>query len=114
MMAKDVDFTDAAFQAQIEALRVHFVKGLPERRALLENAWRGCADHGDEAPWLGLRDVAHKLSGSAPCYGLDALGEAGRDLDKKLSGRAPCRERGLVEPLVTRLATLLDAAIAAA
>lgn len=113
MMAKDVDFTDAAFQAQIEALRRHFLQGLPERRTLLDAAWRGCADHGDEVAWLGLRDVAHKLSGSAPCYGLDALGEAGRELDKKLSGRAPCRERMGVEPLVARLAALLDAAIAA-
>lgn len=114
MMAKDVDFTDAAFQAQIDALRVHFLQGLPERRAKLEAAWRDCVDHGDEAPWLGLRDVAHKLSGSAPCYGLDALGEAGRDLDKLLSGRTPCRERAAVEPGVTRLAALLDTAIAAA
>lgn len=112
MVPEDVDFADAAFQAQLDALRRHYLQGLPARRSALDDAWRGCADGGNEAPWLGLRDVAHKLSGSAPCYGLDALGVAARDLDKLLSGGAPCRERARVEADIARLAALLDAAIA--
>lgn len=111
MAPEDVDFADAAFQAQLDALRRHYLQDLPARRSALGDAWRGCVDGGDEAAWLGLRDVAHKLSGSAPCYGLDALGAAARDLDKLLSGRAPCRERARVEADVARLAALLDAAI---
>ncbi|HEX5961841.1 MAG TPA: Hpt domain-containing protein [Rhodanobacteraceae bacterium] len=110
-MAKDVDFTDPAFLEQIEALRRHFLQGLPERRTALIAAWSGCADGGDEAPWLALRDVAHKLSGSAACYGLDPLGEAGRELDKLLSGRTPCRMRATAAPLVAHLEALLDTAI---
>lgn len=110
-MAKDVDFTDPAFLAQIEALRRHYLQGMPGRRAALADAWQGCLDGGDEAAWLGLRDVAHKLAGSASYYGLDALGKAARDLDKLLSGRSPCRERALAEPAVARLSALLDAAI---
>lgn len=113
-MAKDVDFTDPAFLAQIEALRQHYLQGLPGRRAALTDAWRGCVDAGDETSWLSLRDVAHKLSGSASCYGLDALGETARDLDKLLSGRPPCRERAVAEPVVARMSMLLDAAITSA
>jgi hypothetical protein len=110
-MAAELDPREAAFQAQIEALRLHFLQELPERRAALAAAWHDCVDAGDEAPWMRLRDVAHKLSGSAPCYGLDAVGEAARNLDKLLSGRAPCRERGAAGDAMAELAAVLDAAI---
>ena len=111
-MVAELDPREAEFQAQIEALRRHFLEELPERRAALAAAWHDCADAGDEAPWLRLRDVAHKLSGSAACYGLDAVGDRARDLDKLLSGRAPCRERAAVDGAVTDLVVTLDAAIA--
>ncbi|MGH8233540.1 MAG: Hpt domain-containing protein [Rhodanobacteraceae bacterium] len=110
-MAAELDPREVAFQAQIEALRRHFMQELPERRAALAAAWNDCANAGDEAPWQRLRDVAHKLSGSAPCYGLDAIGNMARDLDKLLSGRAPCRERAAVEVAVTALVVALDVAI---
>ena len=110
-MAKDVDFTDPAFLAQVEALRQHFLQGVPARHAALKDAWRGCIDGGGESAWLSLRNVAHNLSGSASCYGFEALGETARELDKLLSGRLPCRERALAEPVVARLSALLDAAI---
>ena len=109
MTANDPDFTDAAFQAQIEALRQHYLQGMPERRVALIEAWRDCADGEEEPAWLRLRDVAHKLSGSAPCYGLVEVGDAARDLDKLLSGRTPCRTRAQVEAQVACLQALLDA-----
>jgi HPt (histidine-containing phosphotransfer) domain-containing protein len=111
MMGVESDPREAEFQAQIEALRRHFIEELPGRRAALASAWSGCADGGDEAPWLRLRDVAHKLSGSAPCYGLDAVGDAARELDRQLSGRAPSRERAAVMSTVASLTAVLDAAI---
>jgi HPt (histidine-containing phosphotransfer) domain-containing protein len=110
-MAAESDSREAEFQAQIEALRRHFLQELPERRAALAAAWHDCATAGDEAPWLSLRDVAHKLSGSAPCYGLDAVGEAAGNLDRLLSGRAPCRERSAAEGAVAELMAALDTAI---
>lgn len=113
-MGVEQDPREAEFEAQIEALRLHFVSELPERRALLVAAWADCVDRGEETPWLRLRDVAHKLSGSAPCYGLDEIGDAGRQLDKLLSGRVSCRERDGVTAAVNRLAVALDKAIAAA
>jgi HPt (histidine-containing phosphotransfer) domain-containing protein len=113
-MARDLDPREVEFQAQLDALRRHFLEGLPERSAALAAAWRECADGGDEAPWERLRDVAHKLSGSAPCYGLEELGAAARDLDKLLSGRTPCRERAAADGAVAGVKRELDAVIASA
>lgn len=110
-MGVESDPRELEFQAQIEALRRHFMQELPGRRAALSAAWNKCLDGGDEAPWLRLRDVAHKLSGSAPCYGLDAVGDAARELDRLLSGRAPCRERAGATFAVAALVDVLDAAI---
>lgn len=109
----DTDFSDAAFQAQMAELRKHYFAGLPARRAALAEAWAACVDAGAEAPWQQLRDVAHKLSGSAPSYGFEAMGLAARELDRLLSGRAPCRQRTGVAAEVARLIATLDAAIAA-
>ncbi|HET7611310.1 MAG TPA: Hpt domain-containing protein [Rhodanobacteraceae bacterium] len=111
-MVAELDPREVEFQAQLETLRRHFVDGLPERRAALAAAWRDCADGGDEAPWERLRDVAHKLSGSAPCYGLDRLGEVARGLDRQLSGRAPCRRRAPLAMSVAQLLAALEAAVA--
>lgn len=113
-MATDVDPRELEFEAQIEALRRHFLEGLPERRAALAKAWHDCADGGDESPWQQLRDVTHKLAGSAPSYGLDAVGEAARTLDRLLSGRPPCRERATAGVAVAELAKALDAAVGVA
>jgi HPt (histidine-containing phosphotransfer) domain-containing protein len=110
-MGVESDAREAAFLAQIEALRRHFIQELPGRRAALASAWSECVDAGDETSWLRLRDVAHRLSGSAPCYGLDAVGDAARELDRLLSGRAPCRERGAATVTVAALTAVLDAAI---
>lgn len=112
-MAAEWDPREAEFQAQFEALRRHFMQELPDRRAALVSAWNACADGGDEAPWLRLRDVAHKLSGSAPNYDLDVVGDVARGLDKLLSGRTPCRARATAEGVVADLTGALDEAIAA-
>lgn len=111
MTVQDADFEDAAFQAQIEVLRRHYLQGMPSRRIAFIEAWQGCTDGGGEASWLGLRDVVHRLSGSASCYGLEALGDAARELDRLLSGRSPCRERARAEMAVMRVHALLDASI---
>jgi HPt (histidine-containing phosphotransfer) domain-containing protein len=113
-MGVESDPREAEFQAQIAALGRHFLDELPGRRAALSAAWDDCVDGGDEAPWLRLRDIAHKLSGSAPCYGLEAVGDAARKLDGLLSGRNPCRVRAAADATVTALTAALDAVIPAA
>lgn len=110
-MATEADPGEVQFQAQVEALRRHFLQSLPERRAALAAAWRSCADAGEESAWQRLRDVVHRLSGSAPCYGLDAVGELARSLDRLLSGKSPCRERAVAAGAVAELLAALEAAI---
>jgi hypothetical protein len=51
------------------------------------------------------------LSGSAPCYGLEAIGNLARSLDRLLSAKPPCRERAVAGGAVAELSAALDAAI---
>lgn len=110
-MVTDADFVDASFEAELAALRERFLAGLPERRAGLLDAWNHCVDDAAEEAWLALRRAAHRLSGSAPCYGLEALGAAARELDALLSARPPCRARQACAEQVARLRQLLDSNI---
>lgn len=112
-MTNDAEFSDPGFQAQLAALRAAYLEGLPARRAALVDGWSACVDGADEPTWQRVRDVAHKLSGSASSYGFEALGAAARELDRLLSGRSPCRDRTKAEPAVLRLQAELDAVVAA-
>ncbi len=105
------DSAQAEFEARVEALRRRYVAGLPARRAALAAAWDACRDAGDDAPWQQLREVAHNLSGSAPCYGFETLGRAARDLDRMLSGQAPCRARADAADPVAGVLAALDAVV---
>lgn len=113
-MVNDKDAAEAEFQAQMAALSEAFVRGLPARRAALAAAWQDCADDANESAWERLREVAHKLSGSASNYGFEALGTAGRELDKLLTGRTHCRVRAQAAAPVSRLRDALDGVIASA
>ncbi|MGH8145627.1 MAG: Hpt domain-containing protein [Rhodanobacteraceae bacterium] len=112
-METNPDSRQTEFEAQVAALCRRFLDGLPARQAALADAWRNCADAGDETPWQRLREVAHNLSGSAPCYGLEAMGQAARNLDLLLSDHPPCRARAVASVPVARLQSALDAAIEA-
>jgi HPt (histidine-containing phosphotransfer) domain-containing protein len=114
MMQPDPDAREAAFQARMEALTRDYLHALPARRAALAEHWHACADTNAEAAWERVREIAHKLAGSAPCYGLDAIGKAARDLDKLLSGAAANRARVVAGPYLDRLLLEMDAAIGAA
>jgi hypothetical protein len=74
------------------ALRLRYAQALPEKRVDFERAW--CAWHAtpDEPGAAMLQALAHRLAGSAPPYGYDALGVAARALDAMLDDwlkRAP-------------------------
>lgn len=102
-MTSDQSARDAEFEAEMAQLRAHFVESLARRRAALDAAWAGCRGDAGEPAWLALRDVAHKLSGAAACYGFDALGAAAQALDKRLSSYVPCRDVAVVAPEVEAL-----------
>lgn len=112
-MQDEPDVQQAEFEVQFEILRLQYLAGLPARRLALLAAWRECGSGADEQAWQRLRDAAHNLSGSAPCYGLEALGKLARRLDRQLSGAAACRERAIAEKTLRGLVAALDAAIAA-
>lgn len=111
-MGTQPDPAELEFEARVAVLRRTYVEGLPARNKALIDAWRACADGSGDAAWLDLREVAHKLAGSAASYGFDALGEAAREVDRLLSGRSPCRDRAQAQAAVERLLAALLAASA--
>ncbi len=99
------------YEARLAALTRVYVAALPDKRADLERLWVACADAATDEAWQALRTLAHRLSGSAPNYGFEALGAAARALDTRLGGKTPCRDRSLLAPLVAALHEALAAAI---
>ncbi|HVT33553.1 MAG TPA: Hpt domain-containing protein [Rhodanobacteraceae bacterium] len=73
-------------------LRLRYERSLPEKRAAFERAWRALLHAPDERSAAVLQSLAHRLAGSAPPYGFEALGSAARSLDTMLDDwirRAP-------------------------
>lgn len=98
------------YEARLAALTRTYVAALPEKRVDLERLWAACADAAADETWQALRTLAHRLSGSAPNYGFEALGDAARALDARLGSKTPCRDRAILAPLVMALREALTAA----
>ncbi|MBS0431675.1 MAG: Hpt domain-containing protein [Proteobacteria bacterium] len=104
---------DVEFDARYRALRVQYLSDLPQRRGAVASLWASSKRDAASPAWQELHVLAHRLSGSAPCYGLDAVGEAALELDRLLSARPPCRDPAMLQPPVVQLLDRLDAAIVA-
>jgi hypothetical protein len=100
---------DLDFEARYEALRVAYLAGLPQRRAEAAEHWRACMQDAESPAWRELHTLVHRLSGSAPCYGLEEIGVAAQKLDRMLSGKAPCHDVAALSPWVDCLLAALDA-----
>lgn len=111
MTESEMQLREIAFRADLEALRVQYMQRLPELADAFALAWGDCRDDAGEPAWLALRSLAHKMSGSAPCYGLETLGTAARELDGMLSGKQPCRCREQVRAAAERVLAELRAAL---
>ncbi|MEO6967558.1 MAG: Hpt domain-containing protein [Rhodanobacteraceae bacterium] len=96
------------YDARIKALREQYLAALPQRRADIAEHWCACAMDTASPAWRELQSHAHRLAGSAPCYGLDEVGEIAQRLDRLLSGKSPCRDAAVLAPLVARLLDALD------
>ncbi|HEX7111590.1 MAG TPA: Hpt domain-containing protein [Mizugakiibacter sp.] len=104
---------DFDFEARLAALTRDYLRALPQRREELARLWDACRGGAATAEeWAALRQLVHRLSGSAPNYGLEALGAAARAVDVLLSGTAPCRDAATLAPAVVACAAALEAAIA--
>jgi|SRR5579885_3006590 len=107
------DLGNADFDARYRWLRAHYLSELPQRREAVSSLWADAMRDPTSPAWHELHALAHRLSGSAPCYGLDAIGETAQELDRLFSAKPPCREVFVLRPTVLRLLERLDAAIAA-
>lgn len=103
------DELEQEYEARLAALREQYFAALPQRRADIAEHWRACATDAASPAWRELHTQAHRLAGSAPCYGLDGIGEAAQQLDRLLSGKPPCRDPATLAPLVAQLLGALDA-----
>lgn len=106
------DEFEQEYDSRFAALREQYFAALPQRRADIAERWSACATEITASPaWRELQSQAHRLAGSAPCYGLDEVGISAQRLDRLLSGKPPCRDAAVLMPLVTRMLDALDAAI---
>ncbi len=107
------DLGESEFEARYRALREEYLSLLPQRRDAVAAHWQVCAQDAACDDWRELHSLAHKLSGSAPCYGLDEIGAAAHEIDRVLSAKPSCRDFRVLAPLVAHLLTALNAGIAA-
>lgn len=105
---------DLDFEARYEALRTAYFAALPQRRAEAAEHWRVCMLDAQSPAWRELHTLVHRLSGSAPCYGLDEVGLAAQKLDRMLSGKPPCRDVAALAPWLDCLLAAMDSVLAAA
>ncbi|MCE5233619.1 MAG: Hpt domain-containing protein [Mizugakiibacter sp.] len=108
------DGDDFDFEARLAALTRDYVRALPDKRAELARLWHACRADAAAPEWGALRQLVHRLSGAAPNYGFEALGEAARALDALLSGASPCRDPLRLAPALAACIVALDAAIGGA
>src|SRR5690242_20149861 len=105
---------DLDFEARYEALRAAYFAALPQRRADAAEHWRACMHDAESPGWRELHTLVHRLSGSAPCYGLEEIGVTAQKLDRMLSGKPPCRDVAALAPWVDCLLAALDAVVVTA
>lgn len=81
-------------QDKFDRLRRHFMSGLPQREAEIEEYTATLLEHGVDHPALeGLHRAAHKLAGICATYGLHRLGhlaEKAEVLLERSQSQVPC------------------------
>jgi HPt (histidine-containing phosphotransfer) domain-containing protein len=86
-----------------EALRRRYIDSFPGKRAALEAAIGNLGNPDDEAAQV-LRQLAHKLAGSAGMYGFDDIGHLAREVVHAIdAGAGASILTGLSRDLVSRL-----------
>ena len=72
-------------QDKFDRLRRHFMSGLPQREAEIEDYTATLLEHGADRPALeGLHLAAHKLAGICATYGLHRLGQLAENAETLL------------------------------
>lgn len=95
---------------RFDLLRIRYAQSLPLKREALKSAWDAfVANPGSDAR-AELQVLVHRLAGSAPAYGFDALGARARAIDGELGDRAdhPANADPLARRLAAPFRALLD------
>ncbi|WP_257387016.1 Hpt domain-containing protein [Tahibacter caeni] len=71
---------------KLEELRLRYLHSLPQKAADVRAQWQRLRDRPDERALLvELHQQVHRLSGSAPAYGFEAIGALARPIDQRLA-----------------------------
>lgn len=70
---------------RFESLRARYARSFASKRSALAEAWRAFADTADATRARELQVLAHRLAGSAPTYGYEALGAHAGVVDRALA-----------------------------
>ena len=98
---------------RFDSLRVRYARSFASKRAALAEAWRAFADTADATRARELHVLAHRLAGSAPTYGYEALGAQAGVVDRALAdwNEAAPNARESPAELALRLAAPAEALI---
>jgi HPt (histidine-containing phosphotransfer) domain-containing protein len=96
---------------QFAELRMRYVQSLADKHAALASAWRAFASAPDERAAIELQALAHRLAGSAPAYGYEAIGAAAHIVDAQLNAwsKRPASDREDADTLAARVAAPMQA-----
>lgn len=73
-----------ATSQRLDALRMRYVRSLASKRAALAEASRAFERDGGETSAKAVQVLVHRLAGSAPTYGYEALGALAAKIDRVL------------------------------
>ncbi len=93
---------------RLETLRARYVESLPSKRAALDAAWRAFLAAPDAGKARELQTLAHRLSGSAPAYGYEALGDRARAVDALIDRHHGDDLNALARQLAEAMRSLLE------
>jgi HPt (histidine-containing phosphotransfer) domain-containing protein len=91
---------------KLDELRLRYLNSLPQKGRDLLAQWQRLLAAPERALLVELHQHAHRLSGSAPAYGFDAIGALARPLDLRIAEwlRADADERESLPQLLGQLA----------
>lgn len=98
---------------RFDDLRTRYAQSLRDKHASLESAWRAFATAPDERALPELQTMVHRLAGSAPAYGYEAIGAAAHVADACFNAwtKRPASDREDAAALAAQLAEPMQALI---
>lgn len=105
---------EQSLQAEISNLRELYIEALAQRRKELDLALAAYLDApADAAAWTSLRDLAHRLRGSAGSYGFGRISLAAEQVEDWLSAHRNrafenSDDRDAIQALVRTLLSEID------